>query len=278
MSAAQAAEEFDVFELWNRLWRRRWLVIGISAVFAIIGVVRALLAEPMYRAEVVIVEVRDDGMGGAASIANQLGGLASIVGMNLSGADGNKNGKQVLSSRNLAEEFIRRYVPIEEIIEKPGPTRTMWYAVKSFRENALDIREDTREDKISVSVEWKDPKRAAQYANQYVALANEMVRSRTLAEATRNITYLNEQIDKTTVLELRRVMYNLIETETKRLMLANSRSEYAFTVIDPAVAPELRFSPKRAQMVIIFTFVGGFLGCLVALAAHTLAQRRQKSA
>jgi LPS O-antigen subunit length determinant protein (WzzB/FepE family) len=272
-----AHEEFDVFELWDRIWRRRVFVIVITAIFAAAGVVYALLTEPTFRAESVIVEVRDDGMGGAASLANQLGGIASIVGVNLGAANSANNGRPVLESRRLTEEFVRRYVPIESLITTPGPKRTMWYAVRAFRADVLDINEDTRSGEITVSITWEDAKTASDYANKYVALANELVRSRTLDEATRNIKYLNEQIDLTNVVELRRVMYNLIETETKRLMLANSRVDYAFTVIDPAVAPEVREGPKRARMAIIFTLVGGFLGCLLALGAAAIANRRKSN-
>jgi len=276
-AAAPAHGEIDLFELWSRVWRRRWMVIAISAVFVAASVTYALLAKPMYRAAVVIVEVHDDALGGAASLANQLGGLASMVGVNIGGMKSDNNGVAVLNSRHLTEEFIRRNSLVNKIIEMPGPHRTMWYAVKAFRDSALTIREDTRANKIEVEVEWEDPRLAAEYANQYVALANELVRVRTLTEATRNIEYLNEQIEKTTVVELRRVMYSLIETETKRLMLANSRTEYAFTVIDPAVTPEMRASPKLTQLVVTFTFVGGVLGSLLALLLDARSRRRQRS-
>ena len=64
--------EFDLFELWNRVWRRRWLVIAISAVFAAAGVTYSLLATPMFRAETVIVQVRDNGLGIAESAKPRL--------------------------------------------------------------------------------------------------------------------------------------------------------------------------------------------------------------
>jgi len=56
-------------------------------------------------------------------------------------------------------------------------------------------------------------------------------------------------------------MYDLIEQETKTLMLANARTEYAFTIVDPAVAPEVRIQPKRTLMAL-----GGLVaGLLIAL-------------
>jgi uncharacterized protein involved in exopolysaccharide biosynthesis len=110
-----------------------------------------------------------------------------------------------------------------------------------------------------------------------VALANELVRTRTIDESERNIAYLNDQISRTNIVELQRVMYNLIETETKTLMLAKGRAEYAFTVVDPAVAPEVRTSPKRTLMVILGGALGGLLGCLVAL-ARNIWSRPQRGA
>src|ERR1041384_2577404 len=109
-SVPEARDEFDIFEIWNRVWRRRWLGIAVTAACISASFAYALLATPVYRAEVVVVEVRDDGMGGAASLANQIGGLASLVGVNLSGAGSENNGKAVLESRRLSEEFIRRHI------------------------------------------------------------------------------------------------------------------------------------------------------------------------
>jgi hypothetical protein len=94
-----------------------------------------------------------------------------------------------------------------------------------------------------VAIDWTDPATAAQWANGFVALANELLRTRALVESKRNIAYLNDQISKTDVVELRRVLYGLIESETKTLMLANGRPEYAFRVVDPAVPPELKTRP-----------------------------------
>jgi uncharacterized protein involved in exopolysaccharide biosynthesis len=91
------------------------------------------------------------------------------------------------------------------------------------------------------------------------------MRSRALEESSRNIKYLNEQIERTDVVEMRRVMYSLIEAETKQLMLANGRAEFAFTLVDPAVAPEIRSSPQRTLMVIVGGLIGGMLGVVVAL-------------
>jgi uncharacterized protein involved in exopolysaccharide biosynthesis len=177
-----------------------------------------------------------------------------------------------LKSRRLAEEFITRYKLMPVLNEGSTKPQTLWRTVETFRLSVLQIREDKRTGLAIVSIDWTNPELAARWANDYVALANEIIRGRELAESTRNVAYLNEQIAKTNVLELQRVMYSLVETETKNLMLANARKEYAFRVIDPAVQPLDRIRPKRTLMVLMGGVLGGVVG-LMALFGHRFARR-----
>jgi uncharacterized protein involved in exopolysaccharide biosynthesis len=87
-----------------------------------------------------------------------------------------------------------------------------------------------------------------------------------LADSSRNVAYLNKQISQTSSVEIQKALYNLIESETKTLMLANARAEYAFRVVDPAVVPEVRNSPKRTLMVLSGIVLGFLAGALLALA------------
>jgi uncharacterized protein involved in exopolysaccharide biosynthesis len=57
-------------------------------------------------------------------------------------------------------------------------------------------------------------------------------------------------------------------------MLANGKLEYAFTVIDPAVAPEIRISPKRTLMTLIGFAIGCVLGCVIAFIHRGLKGQR----
>jgi len=274
-------DELDLPALARIVWRRRWLVGIITAVAGAIAVVIALRTDPVFRAQVVVTEVRENsGIGGAAgSLIGQLGGLASIAGLNVSASDSDSRSNQaVLKSRNLAEEFIRRNKLTDEIFRKSTIKPTLWRAVEAFRSGALTISDDIRQGKITVSVEWTDPLLAANWANSYVALANESLRTRALAEATRNVTYLNEQLQKTTQVERQRMLYALMENENKTLMLANARTEYAFRVVDPAVAPELRVRPARTLMVLTGGALGFSLGVFIVILLNYVARARQRLA
>jgi uncharacterized protein involved in exopolysaccharide biosynthesis len=261
------AGEVDLYSIFRIVWSRRYLIIAVTVLFGIASVIFALTATPIFRAEVVVTEVRDSELNGAGAAANQLGGLASLVGVNLLGANMDRKAQAVLNSRRLIEEFIKRHVPLEELSGGGAPL-TLWKAVEAFADDVLEIQESQLSGVTVVAIEWTDPNVSARWANDFVALANELLRTRALDESTRNIRYLNDQISKTDVVELRRVLYNLVENEAKTQMLANARPEYAFTIIDPAVPPEIRWYPKRTLIVLLGLLAGGFVGVLFAFAHH----------
>jgi uncharacterized protein involved in exopolysaccharide biosynthesis len=256
--------EMDLATLWRIAWGSKYMITLCAVICGLVAVFFALRATSIYRAEATVAEVRDSDMSTAASLANQFGGLASLAGINLGGGDSGHNAEAVLQSRHLVEEFIQREGLLPVLNENSSKPLTLWRAVKQFQEGVLKIREDKRNGLTTIAIEWRNPATAANWVNKYVACANELIRTRALNDSTRNIDYLNKQIVKTTSVEVQRVMYDLIESETKTLMLANARTEYAFTIVDPAVTPELRIRPQRTFMVITGTMLGAFMGFVVA--------------
>jgi uncharacterized protein involved in exopolysaccharide biosynthesis len=269
------ASENDLVQLIKLLWRNRWIIIGSTVVGGGIAVFLALSATPTFRAEATVTEVTNGQLGGAASLANQFGGLASLVGVNLSGLNNNgREAQALLKSRRLCEEFVVRNKLIPILYPPPAKQPTMWMAVKHLRDDIVQIRDDKRAGLTIVAVTWKDPVVAARWANEFVGLANELMRARDITDSQSSIDYLNKQITTVSEVEVKKVMYGLIESETKTLMLANSRKEYALTVVDPAVAPELKFAPRRTLMTLLGLVLGGVVGVLIALGVHLIRQFR----
>jgi uncharacterized protein involved in exopolysaccharide biosynthesis len=265
--------EIDVVSVFWAVWDQKYLVIALSLVGGIIAAILALTAVPMFRAQVVVTEVHDRGMGAAGSTLGQLGGLASIAGLNLGSNSTDAERPAFLESRGLVEAFVRRYKLAPLINGDSNLGDPVWFAVERFRKNVIDVHEEKLKGTTTITMIWNDPEVAARWANDFVALANELISTRAIQESTRNIDYLNKQLAQTNVVEIQHVMYGLIENETKSLMLAHGRAEYAFNVVDPAVRAEVRFSPRRTLMVISGLFIGGFVGSLVAWLRKTLRRR-----
>ena len=269
-------DEVDLIALLQVLWESKLIVALFVVLFGLASIYFALTTTPIYSAEAVVVKVKESEMGGAASLASQFGGLGSLVGMSMGGGGPGQESQAVLKSRRLTEEFIIRGDLLEELSPGDDPDFTLWRAVKQFRELILTIREDAVEGIITITIEWNDPAVAARWANDYVALANEIIRTQAREEAERNIEYLNQQISQTNVVGLQRVMYNLIEAETKTLMLANARSEFAFSSVDPAVTPEVRSKPKRKIVVLSGIAIGLIFGILFVFALNIFRQLKTR--
>ncbi len=269
-------DDVDLVTFLRRLWDAKVILLLITVTFTALSIAYALSAPAVFSATTVITRVSETNAAGAGSLASQLGGLGSLVGMNIGTNSQGQESRAILRSRRLAEGFIVQG-ELLPTLSPPGEELSLWHAVKMFREQILTIREDETNATTAITIDWKDPAVAAKWANAYVALANQIVRQRAKEGSERNIKYLSEQILQTNVVELQRVMYSLIEAETKTLMLANARAEYAFATIDPAVAPEVRTSPRRKLIVVSGTALGFLIGVLVVFIINIGRQIRQQA-
>jgi len=273
----QAGEdyEFDIVDLCRVAWAHKRIVAATSIVCVLIALFLALTATPTYRADIVVTLAEDTSLGGGAQgLGSQLGGLASIAGVNLGTEGPDREHQAVLESRHLVEEFVKRNGVLPLLQGKAPEPPKLWIGVEIFKRSSLEIHNDKLKGTTAISVYWTDPAVAARWANGFVALANDLVRTKAREDAQRNVDYLNDQVAKTNSVELRRILYNLIESETKTLMLANARIEYAFTVVDPAVVPAVRVSPKRTLMVASGLLIGLVAGVLTAWIRNKFIRKR----
>jgi len=265
--------ELDVRELLRTVWRHKAIVALTAAVFTATAIYLALTATPLFRGETVITVMKESGGGMEELGGGQLGGLASLAGLNLDETPQDRQWMAVLQSRQLVEEFVKRNGVLPQLSRGAKQPLTLWAGVLQFRKNYMLITQDKTKGVTTVTIDWTDPATAARWSNGFVELANELIRKRAIDNANRNIDYLNKQVARTNDVELQRVMYNLIESQTKTLMLANGRDEYAFTIVDPAVTPEKRHSPRRTLMTLTGLFIGLVFGALVALVFDRVKRR-----
>jgi uncharacterized protein involved in exopolysaccharide biosynthesis len=273
----QIDEKLDLVAFIQLFRDYRWTIAISTLIVGSIATTYALLATPIFRAEitVTIVEQKDEGFG--SQLGGSLSDIANLAGVSVGSKDEDAF-KAVLGSRYLIQKFIERYGLQPVLSRGAKKPLTLWKAVKQFRENVLFIKDDQRKGTTVVSINYTDPVVAARWANDFLALANELIRTKSLEQAKRNVAYLTDQTGKTTSVEVQRALYTLVESETRKMMLANERTEYAFAVADPAVAPEIRSSPKRTMLLLAGLGLGMFIGFSIAFVRARLAARRPPAA
>jgi len=270
-------DEVSLLDYWKTILQYKTTLMLAVAVCTALALTYAMLAAPVYRAQVVMTPVEQGEQDKMASIAAQFGGLASMAGVSLGGGGGKSaTALAVLKSRNFTTDFIseEKLLPVLFADSKDAPT--LWKAFELFDKSVRSVSEDKKSGLITMSMEWKDPELAAKWANTLVMRLNRFQREAAIMEADKNIAFLKQELEKTSVVDMQQAIYRLIEAQTKSAMIANVRDEFAFKVIDPAVPPEKKIKPKRS-MIVMLGFIGGaFLG-LFAVFIRSAIDRSRKA-
>jgi uncharacterized protein involved in exopolysaccharide biosynthesis len=140
----------------------------------------------------------------------------------------------------------------------------LWKGNEYFKKKVRSIVTDSKTGLVTLTIAWKDPRIAANWANGLVALTNDYLRKKAIEESERNIAYLNAQANKTDVVAVKQAIYTILQTEINKEMLARGSDEYAFKILDPAVAPEKPSTPTLAFMVVLAVFGSLALSVLIA--------------
>ena len=292
-------DEIDLRELFSVLWNGKKLIIGITAIFALVSVFYALSIPNQYRATALVSPAEGSG-GGLSGALGQLGGLASLAGVSIGGGESSEAqvAQEIMRSRGFIEEFISENNLAVEVFAAEGwdmgsnqleinsdiydvdsllwvrdapagktGEPSGWELFKKFS-GMVSVSEDKKTGMVSISVEYFSPELAKEWVDRLVIGINQHMQSRKLEKVNINIQYLEAQIQKTSIAEMREVFYTIIEEQIKSKMLAEASPEYAFVTVSPAMVPEEKSQPKRALICILGTLLGGMLATLIVLVRH----------
>ena len=254
------------------MFRHFPLLLFFGLVGGVIGIAFSYLFTPTFRAEALLIP-SDETLGlNQNSMLGGLGGLASLVGV---GGVGNKQSEAlaVLKSRALTTAYIRAndLLPIlfhdrwdsvgdKWKSQKPGQVPTLDDAYLMFDKSIRTIIENRKTGLVTVTVEWEDPKLAKEWADGIVEAANDLLRRQALARGTNNIAYLQDSLEKTSVMAVKDTLSKILESELKKQMMTSGNREYAFRVVDPPVVPEHKVSPKRSVFALFSAAICGLIG------------------
>jgi len=281
-------DEVDLFELIRTLLHAWKIIVGITILCTGLAVAYALYVPEVFKAETLLAPAQEE-KSGSSSTLSQFGGLAAMAGVSI---PSDSNVEQVIATLN-SRKFLRTYINQNKLIPvlfdeiwdadnqawmvpsvKNEPTEQK--AIESFKA-CLSVDEEKKSGLITLSISWKNPEVAAQWANDLVKQLNEQLREQAIADSKKRVGYLEQELAKTTLQDMRAVLYNLLESEKQKAMLANVNEDFALEVIDPALAPEKREKPKRKLIVAIGAICGGFFGIFAVFFTQFLRKLKSPS-
>lgn len=298
-------DEIDLRELWNVIWKGKWLIFAFTTLFAAGSVALALSLPNIYRSQTLLAPSDESQGGGLSGTARQFGGLASLAGINLNAAGGDNKvaiAIEVLQSRQFIAKIIEKHDLLPELMAVEGwnrGTNTLeydhdiylpeqkkwvrevdppnqlkpsdWEAYKAFKEK-LSVSQDKDTGFVTLAVEHYSPYVAQRWVDLLVKEVNAVLKEKDMGEARRSIDYLQGKLSQVAIADMKTVFYQLIEEQTKTVMLAEVRDEYVFSTIDPPVVAEEKAKPKRALICVFGIMLGGMLSVVLILIRHFVRQ------
>lgn len=284
-----SSEELDLGELVLRLWARRWLLLVFVVVFAAGSIAVAFLLTPMYRSTVVMVPAGagKEGMSGLGSALGQLGGLASLAGVRVGANDTQtQEAIAVLESREFTEAFINDRALLPELFYSDwDKANKRWIhehtLVQGFKrfDAIRTVTKDKETGLVRLEILWRDPMRAAAWANALVERLNAEMRARAITRSRDSLGFFEAELARTATIETRQAISRLMESQINERMLANTTQEYAFRVVDRALPADRRdvARPNKPLLVILGSLAGLVLGASYVFASAALRGSRSRS-
>lgn len=268
--------EIDLGSVVRTVWAGRFWVLVSMLAFGVSGLLYSFSTPPKYKSFGVYAVAKNSVRG---AIETPLGSIASIAGLNIGGGTGTSDldeASKLVSSFPFLIDFIRKenLAPLlvavkgwdksadeivwnEDIYDqqrgawvKSGGNRWASDQLQLYREieSRLTFELDARTGLVTISFLHESPKAAYDIVKSVVGALNDHFQSRDVLSAKKNIAYLQDKIDETSVSEMRSVFYGMIEVQTKNLMLAEVGNEYLFREIVRPIIPE---KPSGMSVVVV---------------------------
>jgi uncharacterized protein involved in exopolysaccharide biosynthesis len=186
----------------------------------------------------------------------------------------------LLNSNILREKMIEKYNLLhvffkKEELEKQSENKKIWAGL-NYLKGALKVSYKQKDNIIEISMQFKDPKMAAEIVNYTISELTDYMSSEAKRVAETNKKYLESQIDKISDPFIKTKIYSLIAQQIEQSMMAEVKENFAFKVLDPPKVPDKRIKPKRRQMVMISFVTSLFAGIFAAFFKEYIEKVRSK--
>ena len=267
--ALDSPEEINFKYLFEIIWKNKIFIFFIS-FFAFIAISFYVLSLPTYyKATGTYTSASEDNV----TSAGPLSGLG-FGGLSL-GSYGNR--KLDLAFTTIkSRKFLKDFIIKRDLASKLGleMTKEKILSLSSHDQDQLML---SFAGKLSRSIGWyrgkadpaftfwithPSPTTSKQLVDWIIEDINKVIKERDVDEARKSIEYLQLQASKTSVGELRKLFYSMIENHTTTIMLSEVKEEYVIKTMDPPVLP-LRPSNTAKNKLLIWGAIGSLLSGMI---------------
>ena len=186
-------DEGSLLDLLIVLAERKLTVFWVTAGFAIVATIVSLLLPKYYTATVTLLPPQQNSSMGAAlaSQLGSLGGMAQLAGSSLGIKNPNDMYVAMLKSRTVEDSMVQRFSLMQEYHKL-----YLSDARKAF-EYYTTVNGNGKDGLIHISVEDRDPNRAAELANSYIDEFRKLSEHLAITEASQRRLFYEKQLEQT---------------------------------------------------------------------------------
>ena len=300
------SDSIDLKELIKLLWGGKKPIILISFVCALFSIFIALSLTNYYKSEAVLT------LASGSSEINGLSGfsgIASMAGIRMPSTGGADKGELIVNTI-LSRAFVKHLLTFEDILPSliapksydsqsktlefdsniyDGINKTwmsvddMGIEVKPSYLEAYDvyveqmyINFNPRIGIINISIEHISPIFAKNLLDLIIREADNLLRQKDLQRSSEALAYLTLELSKTSLLDIKNSLNQLILSQLQSQMMAKISTNYVLNVIEPPFIPENKFKPSRSLICLLGLVFGFVLGILWVVLSHHFALNRIK--
>ncbi len=292
-------DEIDLLQLFKVLLDGKWIILSVTTITSILAVIYSLSLPNIYESRILLVPNEANSR---PSLLQNYSSLANIAGVSLPSEKSEGNSFKAIRKLNSLSFFESNILPNiflpdlmafdswnsekntinykNEIYNKSSnswvrdfsyPQKQIPSAQESFNKFQADhvsISEEKKNNFVTISVKHQSPYVAKEWAELLTEQINYFYREKDREEAEKAVNYLNMQIARTNLSEIKQVIAALLQQETQKLTLIEANEFYVYEYIDPPAVMEKKSEPSRALICIIGALLGGFLSILTVMLRH----------
>jgi len=262
LTDAQAAAEGDT--AWLQYWMllsRWWLTILIVTVVAASATwcISKFYLRKWYRATAILTPVAQPLAPGANGVmgAGAVGSIAELFGGGSAGETSAQEYMSILKSFAFTISLADRHPPVAAFAldaNDGAPPRSQWQLYNIIG-GKFGCDYNMKTGNLTLSFDAKTREEAQRILGYYVDDLRDKLRGREVHEAAIAVGSLREEVNKTPDSLLQSQLYELMASQLQREKLAQVEADFAFTVIEPPVAPDNPSWPhptRNCVLVIVF--------------------------
>ena len=186
MPYEEEEQELSLLDIFNVLWRRKFMIIFITFIFAVGSVIYALTRPLIYRAACRILPPSGSS-GGVMGFSASVGGLADFMGLS-----GRATTGQVLIG------ILKGDSVVDTIIDKFNLMEEMSTDIRGIARasvlGGLEATEESGSGIISIAYLSQSPDRAAEMANTFVEELRKKLQELSMADAIQKRNFFENQL------------------------------------------------------------------------------------